>query len=134
MTRDEQLEEIVNEAVKHVPSSFNSQSGRVVVLLGEQHQQLWELTEEELRKIVPADSFMATEAKIDGSFRSGYGSILYFADIAVIRGLQQQLLSLTKLRGIPGASPLNGSSSPRCPLVGQLQSPARRNISRWRNG
>jgi len=34
---DERIQEIVNEAVKYTPSSFNSQSARVVVLLGEQH-------------------------------------------------------------------------------------------------
>jgi len=35
VTPDERIEEIVGEAVKHVPSPFNSQSARVVVLLGE---------------------------------------------------------------------------------------------------
>ena len=86
---DERIEEIVGEAVKHVPSAFNSQSARVVVLLGEQHERLWELTKSELRKIVPPESFQATEDKIDGAFRSGYGSILYFEDTDVIKGLQQ---------------------------------------------
>ena len=90
VTGDERVEEIVSEAVKHVPSSFNSQSARVVILLGEQHRRLWDLTKEELRKIVPADGFKATQEKIDGAFRSGYGSILYFEDCGVIEGLQQQ--------------------------------------------
>lgn len=40
---DERIQEIVNEAVKHTPSSFNSQSARVVVLLGEQHDKLWNM-------------------------------------------------------------------------------------------
>lgn len=87
---DERIEEIVGEAVKHVPSAFNSQSSRVVILLGEQHDRLWELTKAELRKIVPAESFQATEDKIDGAFRSGYGSILYFEDTDVVKGLQQK--------------------------------------------
>lgn len=87
---DERIEEIVGEAVKHVPSAFNSQSSRVVILLGEQHDRLWELTKAELRKIVPAESFQATEDKIDGAFRSGYGSILYFEDMDVVKGLQQK--------------------------------------------
>ena len=86
---DERIEEIVNYAVKHVPSSFNSQSGRVVLLLGENHNKLWDITKETLRKIVPEDSFSQTEAKIN-SFRSGYGSILYFEDQSVIEGLQEK--------------------------------------------
>jgi len=88
VTSDERIEEIVNEAVKHVPSSFNSQSARAVVLLGEQHDRLWALVKDELRKIVPAENFKTTEEKINGSFQSGYGTILYFEDMAVVEGLQ----------------------------------------------
>ena len=87
---DEQITEIVNTAVKHSPSAFNSQSARVVVLFGAQHDRLWDIVKVELQKIVPADSFGATEDKINGAFRSGYGSVLYFEDMTVIEGLQQQ--------------------------------------------
>lgn len=87
---DERIQEIVNEAIKYIPSAFNSQSARVVVLLGEQHDQLWNIVKSELKKIVPADKFQATEDKINGAFLSGYGSILYFEDMSVIEGLQQQ--------------------------------------------
>ncbi|MBP2655198.1 MAG: putative oxidoreductase related to nitroreductase [Firmicutes bacterium] len=87
---DERIQEIVSEAVKHTPSAFNSQSARVVVLLGEQHSRLWDIVKAELKKIVPDKSFQTTEDKINGAFRSGYGSILYFEDMAVIEGLQAQ--------------------------------------------
>lgn len=90
VTSDERIEEIVAEAVKHVPSSFNSQGGRVVILLGDHHDRLWDITKAELMKIVPPEGFPATEAKIDGAFRSGYGSILYFEDSSVIEGMQQK--------------------------------------------
>jgi uncharacterized protein len=90
VTGDQRIEEIVNAAVQHVPSSFNSQSARVVVLLGSQHERLWDLTKEELRKIVPAENFAVTETKIDNSFRSGYGSILFFEDQGTIEGLQEK--------------------------------------------
>lgn len=87
---DERLQEILEHAVKHVPSSFNSQTARVVLLLGEQHKKLWDMTKAELRKIVPEEAFKATEEKIDNSFRSGYGTVLFFEDQAVVEGLQQQ--------------------------------------------
>ena len=86
----ERIQNIVNEAVKHVPSAFNSQSARVVVLFGAQHNRLWDIVKAELKKIIPADKFQATEEKINGAFRSGYGSILYFEDMNVVAGLQQQ--------------------------------------------
>lgn len=90
---DARIEELVGEAVKHVPSAFNSQSARVVILLGEQHDRLWDLTKAELRKLVSAANFQATEDKINGAFRSGYGTILYFEDTEVVKGLQQQFPS-----------------------------------------
>ena len=87
---DERIQEIISEAVKHAPSAFNSQSARVIILLGDQHDRLWDLVKGELKKIVPADSFQATEDKINGAFRSGYGSVLFFEDMSVVEGLQQQ--------------------------------------------
>lgn len=84
---DERIHEIVNEAVKHTPSSFNSQSARVVVLLGEQHDKLWNITENTLKKIVPEDQFAPTAEKMT-MFRNGYGTVLFFEDQDVIEGLQ----------------------------------------------
>lgn len=84
---DERIVEIVQEAVKHTPSAFNSQSARVLVLLGEQHNKLWDITKEVLRAIVPADQFESTSQKMD-SFRGGYGSVVFFEDMTVIEGLQ----------------------------------------------
>ncbi|WP_442604242.1 nitroreductase family protein [Paenibacillus sp. KN14-4R] len=83
----EQIQAIVNDAVKHTPSSFNSQSARVVVLFGEQSDKLWNMTRETLRKIVPAENFGPTNDKMDG-FSSGYGTVLFFEDQAVIDYLQ----------------------------------------------
>jgi len=90
---DDRILEIVREAVKHCPSAFNSQSARVVVLFGKHHDRLWDLVKEDLKKIVPPANFQATEDKINGAFRSGYGSILYFEDMSVIKGLQEQFPS-----------------------------------------
>ncbi|MBD8498040.1 nitroreductase family protein [Paenibacillus arenosi] len=86
---DTRIEELVAEAVQHTPSAFNSQSARVVVLLGEQHDKLWNLTEDALRKVVPAENFTPTKEKMD-AFRSGYGTVLFFEDETVVKGLQEQ--------------------------------------------
>lgn len=87
---DERIQEVVSEAVKHSPSAFNSQSARVVILLGEQHDRLWDIVKAELKKIMPAEGFGATEEKINGAFRSGYGTVLFFEDQSVVEGLQQK--------------------------------------------
>lgn len=86
---DERIAHMVEEAVKCAPTSFNSQSCRAVLLLDKHHTRLWDITKEALRKIVPEENFAQTEEKID-SFSKGYGTILYFEDQAVVKGLQEQ--------------------------------------------
>ncbi len=86
---EERIREVVNHAVLHTPSAFNSQNGRVIILFGEQSDKLWDITMEALRKIVPADKFGPTEEKIN-SFKAGYGTILYFEDLSVVEDLQQR--------------------------------------------
>lgn len=86
---DDRITEIVEHAVKYTPSAFNSQSARVVLLLGQEHDKFWNITMEALRKIVPENAFSATEDKIN-SFKSGYGTVLYFEDQNVVESLQEQ--------------------------------------------
>ncbi|MBP3964591.1 nitroreductase family protein [Paenibacillus lignilyticus] len=86
---DSRIEEIISDAVKHTPSAFNSQSTRIVLLLGEQHDKLWDITTQVLKAIVPAEQFESTQQKMD-SFKAGYGSILFFEDESIVEGLQAQ--------------------------------------------
>lgn len=83
------IEDLIKDAVKHSPSSFNSQSSRVVILFGESHHKFWNIVRETLRKMVPADAFAGTNAKID-SFSAGLGTVLFYEDQKVIEGLQEQ--------------------------------------------
>ncbi|WP_285274783.1 nitroreductase family protein [Halopseudomonas bauzanensis] len=89
---NEQIIELVKEAVRQAPSSFNSQSSRAVILLGEQSELFWELTKEALRPLVPADAFVNTENKL-ASFAAGAGTVLFFEDQNVVKGLQEQFAS-----------------------------------------
>lgn len=89
---NEQIIELVKEAVRQAPSSFNSQSSRAVILLGEQSELFWELTKEALRPLVPADVFVNTENKL-ASFAAGAGTVLFFEDQDVVKGLQEQFAS-----------------------------------------
>ena len=87
---NKEIEEIINWAVVHVPSAFNSQSTRVVLLLGDDHQKLWQLVKDTLQKIVPEKVFESSKEKIDNSFACGYGTILFFEDQTVVQSLQKQ--------------------------------------------
>ncbi|MCD7097584.1 nitroreductase family protein [Stenotrophomonas sp. MMGLT7] len=85
----EQVTALIQDAVKWSPSSFNSQSSRAVILYGAQSEKFWALTKEALRKIVPAEAFGPTEKKID-SFAAGAGTVLFYEDQDVVKGLQEQ--------------------------------------------
>ena len=50
------------------------------------------MTKEILRARVPADKFAATEAKIN-SFAAGHGTILYYEDQDIVKGLQEKFPS-----------------------------------------
>ncbi|NLY57448.1 MAG: nitroreductase family protein [Gammaproteobacteria bacterium] len=89
---NEQVIALIKEAVRQAPSSFNSQSSRAVILLGEQSEQFWALTREALRPMVPADAFVNTENKLAG-FAAGAGTVLFFEDQNVVKGLQEQFAS-----------------------------------------
>lgn len=88
----EQVAQIIEHAIKHTPSAFNSQSTRVVVLFGAEHEKLWDIAIAELRKIVPAENFKATEDKLN-MFKAAAGSVLFFEDNDVIKGLQEKFAS-----------------------------------------
>ncbi|KAI0644804.1 Nitroreductase [Trametes meyenii] len=84
---DDKIQEIVATAVKHAPSSFNTQSSRAVLLLGDEHKKLWDITLNVLKGIVPAEQFPATEQKIQ-SFAGGHGTVLFFEDQDNVKDLQ----------------------------------------------
>ena len=63
-----------------IPSPFNVQSARLVVLFNEQHIALWDIVEHELEQRIPKDIFAKTRQKLHKSFRSGFGTILIYED------------------------------------------------------
>jgi hypothetical protein len=74
---DAKVQEIINHVILHTPSSFNSQTTRVVLLVKEEHTKLWEITKEVLKSIVPAENYPATEQRLNG-FQAGYGTVCSF--------------------------------------------------------
>lgn len=86
---DDDIKDILDFAITHVPSAFNSQSTRLVLLLKEHHHKFWNIVKEKLQKMLPEDRFIATKEKIEQSFDSGYGTILFFEDENVVKKLQE---------------------------------------------
>lgn len=86
---DHELIAALQEAVLHAPSAFNSQGARVMLLLGEEHDRLWDITRNILKGIVPPASFASTAEKL-AAFRSGRGTVLFFEEQDTVKNLQEQ--------------------------------------------
>lgn len=78
------IEEILRTAL-FVPSAFNMQSYRIVVLEGKSHDDLWDIVEDMLKAKMGEEKYLerGTGKKIDG-FRGGNGTILFFEDDKVV--------------------------------------------------
>jgi hypothetical protein len=87
---DEEIIHLLEEVVTNVPSAFNSQSARLVLLLGDRHRKMWDITLDVLRKVTPEKSFARTKEKVEGSFASGHGTVLFYEDMDVIEDMQKK--------------------------------------------
>ncbi|MGO2082314.1 nitroreductase family protein [Vagococcus sp.] len=87
--KDEEIESLIKEVVKHSPTAFNSQTQRVVILFDKAHQKLWDLTETALKPVTPPEAFPNTQAKLQG-FSQAKGTVLFFEDTDIVKGLQEQ--------------------------------------------
>lgn len=96
---DKKIQEIVSEALLHVPSSFNTQTTRIVILLKDEHTKLWDIAKETLKGILPAERYKVTEKRLSG-FQNAYGSILFFDDRNAIAEAQNKFASFAE--SLPG--------------------------------
>ncbi len=92
----QRIEKILADALIHVPSAYNSQSTRLILLFGTHHKRLWDITLNALKKKVGKQRFEKTRNKINEDFASGYGTILFFEDTGVVDALAQRFPSYAK--------------------------------------
>ncbi|EJU02855.1 nitroreductase family protein [Dacryopinax primogenitus] len=85
---DSRVVEIVQAAIKNGPSSYNSQSSRALVLFGDEHKFVWETVLSVLKPIVPEPEFPKTVGKVENCFKAGYGTVLFWEDNTVVKGMQ----------------------------------------------
>lgn len=76
----EQVQSIVQDFVKHIPTSFNSQTVRAVILTGAVHEQAWQSVVDG----IPSDSGKKrpTSAK-----EEAYGTVVFFDDGNAIKAI-----------------------------------------------
>ncbi|KAH9206218.1 Nitroreductase-like protein [Leptodontidium sp. 2 PMI_412] len=86
---DSRIQSIVKELLVQVPSSFNSQSNRAVILFKDEHKKLWDIVKEVLKGVVSEEQWKQTEPKLD-MFAGGYATILFFEDSSVVTSMQEK--------------------------------------------
>lgn len=86
---EEEITELIKEAVKQSPSAFNAQEPRVITLFGDAHEKLWEITEQALEPLTPAEAFGNTKQKLAG-FKAALGTAMFFNDVDTTKQLQEQ--------------------------------------------
>lgn len=79
---DDEIIKLVTDATELVPDAFNMKSQRVVLVLGDKQDALWDT-------IYDAFGGKVAREKIDG-FKAAHGTVLYFYDNSVVKGMQEQ--------------------------------------------
>ncbi|WP_099466804.1 nitroreductase family protein [Konateibacter massiliensis] len=79
---EERVIELIEQVVEATPDAFNMKSARAVVALGAKQDELW-------NAVYDAFGGEVDREKID-SFKSGYGTVLYFTDENIVKALQEQ--------------------------------------------
>lgn len=74
---DSRIEEILRDAVLHSPSPFNSQTGRVVLLVKGEHRKFWDMAFEVAKAAVPPPVFEAAYEPRIKLFRAAYGTVSF---------------------------------------------------------
>ncbi|KAJ5127876.1 hypothetical protein N7448_008655 [Penicillium atrosanguineum] len=92
---DDTIDSIVQDSVLHVPSSFNTQTSRVVLLLKEEHKKVWDITINVMEGLVAAGHVPkemyenSTKPKLE-SFKAAYGTVLFFVDYESLATIKEK--------------------------------------------
>ncbi|GLI81423.1 putative nitroreductase [Penicillium ochrochloron] len=92
---DDAIESIVQDSVLHVPSSFNTQTSRVVLLLKEEHKKVWDIAIGAMEGLVAAGHVSKemfenqTKPKLD-AFRAAYGTVLFFVEYESLASIKEK--------------------------------------------
>lgn len=83
--------------MRETPSSFNSQSSRVVILLGDEHDTYWEdIVLGNLKKVTDEEGFNHAKGRIAG-FKAAYGTALFYEDEETVAGMQEKFATYKDL-------------------------------------
>ncbi len=78
----QELVDLISELVLYTPDSYNGQSQRLIIAFDKEHDALWD-------SMYEAFGGKVSREKMDG-FKAGIGTVLFYYDTEVVKGLQDQ--------------------------------------------
>lgn len=85
----EEITQLVKEIVVASPTAFNMQSSKVILLFGNEHNKVWDITTSILKARIPENKFGSTQDKME-MFRNAAGTILFFEDDNIVNHYKEQ--------------------------------------------
>lgn len=80
------IQEIIEQSVKHAPSSFNVQSTRAVILIKDDHETLWDIADRVAKSKHP-QAHEKMLSKMIAGFKGAYGTVLWLEDEEALSSL-----------------------------------------------
>lgn len=80
---------MMTTALETSPTTFNNQSGRIVLLLDSKHRKFWDIAEKLILKKAPKEKHYGITKRFQ-SIRNSQGTVLFYKDNSVINKLKGQ--------------------------------------------
>src|SRR5690625_3693233 len=84
-----EITERIRDVMKQVPTAFNSQTTRVVVLFDEAKDKFWDHIYDVQKDVLEGDVWEMMSGTITGS-KNGIGTVLFFEDIDAVKQMPAQ--------------------------------------------
>lgn len=86
----DQINQLIKETIKNLPTAFNNQTTRAIITFGDSHDKVWDIVAKRLKSEVPTEEAYARTVSKINSFKAGFGTILYFTDMSVVEAFKEQ--------------------------------------------
>ncbi|PSD80422.1 nitroreductase [Acinetobacter baumannii] len=86
---DSRIEEILKEVLSFAPSSYNTQSARFTLVLGEKHKQFWDIVIKESEGILKSVGAWDAMYPRFQAFQNAYGSVVFWEAGSTIQQAQE---------------------------------------------
>lgn len=80
----QRIRQLVQDALQTVPSAFNSEPNRALVLLGPEHDRLWDAIAAARKATLSAEQWASSAAAKLAAHRAAAGTVLFFIDRRVV--------------------------------------------------